>query len=309
MLCIHICRKRCNSDSRNPANASANIPSTSADLERFRHQSHTRHQSSTNVEERRELIRKNLFTKTISGEKSVADLARLLAISRGSDGGMIDEEIGFRPPADEIDLPVSDKKDTVETGGNHDDLTLNSTHSDMTSPEPSAPPLSPTEITAQNATDNVHQEGDTTAQGRDETSVSLLHILANLTHNVSIRLSRQPQAAEEKHYECSICLEEFNPNDTIGWAKDGGDPTTISNSGSGGNTGCDHIFHQGDVFCNTFTCSVLWFDRVMFLLVSSFFASLECLVSWLESHDDCPLCRRKVVHADAAIRFAGWGDF
>ena len=29
-------------------------------------------------------------------------------------------------------------------------------------------------------------------------------------------------------------------------------------------------------------------------------------MSWLERHDDCPLCRRKVVHANAEVRFAGW---
>lgn len=253
ILCIHFCRKKCHSDSRTPSNASiANIPHAPADLERFRRQSHTRDQcSTTNVEERRELVRKNLFTKTISGEKSVADLTRLLAISRCY-GGTIDEEIGCRPSADEIDTHKPDKVDAMETGVSHDDLTSNSTRS---SAEPSAPPLSPTETTAENTTDIVHKEEGTASQVREETSGSLLHILANLTHNVSIRLSRQPQAADEKHYECSICLEEFNPNDTIGWAKDGGDPTTISSSEST-NTGCDHIFHQGDIlFCAT--CSVI----------------------------------------------------
>ena len=78
--------------------------------------------------------------------------------------------------------------------------------------------------------------------------------------------------------ECSICLDSFSPDDVIAWAKDGGDapPDSLSNHAGNNDAGCDHIFHR------------------------------DCLVSWLQHHDECPLCRRKVVHADAEARFAGW---
>jgi hypothetical protein len=84
--------------------------------------------------------------------------------------------------------------------------------------------------------------------------------------------------------ECSICLDRFSPGDEIAWAKDGGDPPPSATLASAvctannndNNTGCDHIFHRG------------------------------CLVSWLGDHDECPLCRRRLVHADADVRFAGW---
>jgi len=80
--------------------------------------------------------------------------------------------------------------------------------------------------------------------------------------------------------ECSICLENFESNDTIAWAKDGGDPPTsfVSSAANNDNdaVGCDHIFHK------------------------------ECLVSWLQNSDKCPLCIRKIVHQDAKTRFSGW---
>jgi len=78
--------------------------------------------------------------------------------------------------------------------------------------------------------------------------------------------------------ECSICLENFEPNDIIAWAKDGGDPPTLSSTAHNNEdaVGCDHIFHK------------------------------ECLVSWLQNSDKCPLCIRKIVHQDAKTRFSGW---
>jgi hypothetical protein len=70
-------------------------------------------------------------------------------------------------------------------------------------------------------------------------------------------------------FECSVCLDPYASGAVVAWAKHGGS--------NGRETECDHIFHK------------------------------ECLVAWLQDHDDCPLCRRKVVHADAEARFAGWG--
>jgi hypothetical protein len=78
--------------------------------------------------------------------------------------------------------------------------------------------------------------------------------------------------------ECSICLEHYSPNDIIAWAKDGGEaPAPNGNSNTiVTSTGCAHIFHK------------------------------QCLFAWLQDHDGCPLCRRRVVHSDAHVRFAGW---
>eukprot|EP00956_Cyclotella_meneghiniana_P008683 scaffold11862_cov74-Cyclotella_meneghiniana.AAC.3 len=226
------------------------------------------------LEARRELVCKNLFTKSISSEKSVTDLARLLAISRGA---TVDEELGCDQIRDELGV---DK---------YDELTLNSTNSEleMSSIEPSAPPLTAEDDVADvidntSTIDTTHGNGEVHAaineykattiwsappqNPEDEHPASLRNLITNLTHNVTKRLSYYPHK-EEKRLECSICLEHFEPNDTIGWAKDGGDPTPIS----GADTGCDHIFHQ-------------------------------------KRHDDCPLCRRKVVHANAEVRFAGWDN-
>jgi len=79
--------------------------------------------------------------------------------------------------------------------------------------------------------------------------------------------------------ECSICLDSYSSDDTICWAKDGGDPPSTLSSANvfvNNDTGCDHIFHK------------------------------ECIVAWLQDHDECPMCRRKVVHQDADVRYAGW---
>ena len=76
--------------------------------------------------------------------------------------------------------------------------------------------------------------------------------------------------------ECSICLEHYSSNDVIAWAKDGGEAPPSNGNGIVTSTGCAHIFHK------------------------------ECLFAWLQDRDGCPLCRRRVVHADAHVRFAGW---
>ncbi|KAL3807628.1 hypothetical protein ACHAXA_005258 [Cyclostephanos tholiformis] len=93
-----------------------------------------------------------------------------------------------------------------------------------------------------------------------------------------------PRMTTGHNMECSICLDQFSPGDEIAWAKDGGDLPTSNNyhsaavnDGAGEMMmGCDHIFHG------------------------------RCLVAWLQHHDECPLCRRTLVHADADVRFAGW---
>lgn len=82
--------------------------------------------------------------------------------------------------------------------------------------------------------------------------------------------THQQQQQQQCKIECSICLDTFTEGDEIAWAKDG------SRTPSMAVEECDHIFHR------------------------------ECLVSWLQHHDECPLCRRLLVHADADVRFAGW---
>ena len=76
------------------------------------------------------------------------------------------------------------------------------------------------------------------------------------------------QQQKQCKIECSICLDTFTSGEEIAWAKDSGSSSI--------EVGCDHIFHK------------------------------ECLVSWLLHRDECPLCRRLLVHADADVRFAGW---
>ncbi len=78
--------------------------------------------------------------------------------------------------------------------------------------------------------------------------------------------------------ECAICLEYYSPNDFIAWAKDGGEAKTSSNNTLASSAGCPHIFHK------------------------------ECIFAWLQDHDGCPLCRKKIVHNDASVRFAGWNQ-
>jgi hypothetical protein len=55
--------------------------------------------------------------------------------------------------------------------------------------------------------------------------------------------------------ECIICLDTYEPGDTICWAK---------------STKCDHIFHG------------------------------ECAKEWLKNHEDCPLCRTKILGVAAS---------
>jgi hypothetical protein len=76
------------------------------------------------------------------------------------------------------------------------------------------------------------------------------------------------QQQQQCKIECSICLDTFTSGEEVAWAKDSGSTST--------EVGCDHIFHR------------------------------ECLISWLQYHDECPLCRRLLVHSDADVRFAGW---
>jgi hypothetical protein len=235
---------------------------------------------------RKELIHKNLFSRKIKREDSVKELSQLLAISRGraieTTNENVDEEMGgCAPSCDTTDTAVEGSFSSEADAG--DDV-----------PTPSAPPLTQTDnIATALHTPNDPQTQTTTATAESTTAPvnetigeSIRNLWKGITHpeHESHPQSRQESTTPQCQHklECSICLDEYSPNDTISWAKDGGDAPSASlaltnNSGNSTSGGCDHIFHQ------------------------------ECIVSWLEHHDDCPLCRRKLVHQDAGIRFSGAG--
>lgn len=255
ILAIQLCKKRCAS---RPSSTSNPATYSRPDLERFRRENQRNggqasYQHSVNVanpDERKELVRKNLFSKTISGEKSVLNLAHLLAISRGAEGAMMDEEVGICNSTGDgvprIDADTKSNSVEIEPSMTHDDLTLDATISEMSVlPEPTAPPLHSKDMVVAEGNSELSPETqpDATPQANEATQGSLRNLFSNLTQNIR-RLSLQ-QTTEEKHIECCICLDNFNPNDIIAWAKDGGDATPISSEGT--DTGCDHIFHQGKV--------------------------------------------------------------
>lgn len=154
------------------------------------------------------------------------------------------------------------------------DRTTTSSPSEPTQPSPSAPSL---------GSDTNETTAVQTEQTTESTSMPVHRLLANLigSEREDGLFSNIPQSNTNntkkrelsndnntKQLECSICLECYSPSDTIAWAKDGG--TNSSDAG------CDHIFHR------------------------------ECLFAWLNDHDDCPLCRRVILHEDADTRFDLW---
>ena len=182
--------------------------------------------------DRKELIKKNLFTRVIQREESVRELCEVLSISRG--GYEVDEELGV-------------------CGSAAVDRTTTSSPSEPAEPSPSAPCLE-SDI-----------DGTIAAQSEQTTESTLMRVnrlLANLIGSeredgLFSNISLEPQLNNTKttkkkqevindnnnntkQLECSICLECYSPNDTIAWAKDGG--TNSSDAG------CDHIFHSECLF-------------------------------------------------------------
>ena len=244
---------------------------------------------------RKELIHKNLFSRKIKREESVKELAELLAISRGRVSDDTDEEMGQVHINDET---TEDSSAPLQEASSSED-----SPSDV--PEPSAPPLTETDNIAtaifsspdRSNTDTTNPletkpENSETAPAESSTTATapregsfIMNLLKGLSnHDLPPQSQEQTAAPQCQSHrcklECAICLEVYKPNDTIAWAKDGGDPPSASvalTNNGGPTSGCDHIFHEG------------------------------CLVSWLEHHDDCPLCRRKLIHEDADVRFSGAG--
>lgn len=298
------------------------------DLRRFRERMSERTGESTRprggsnsasaIADRKELIEKNLFTRQIKREESVKELAKLLAISRG--GEAVDEELGVCHAVDTDDhvVPVESadapslviEKPTSNIKDVQPDVVPASATSDSTMPEPSAPPSTNEEatITVDTIATAISSPPPRRPIDSNQPTITLApirNLWSNLTQNNNNNNNNNNDQNCEREMttnnictptsnaisplhtlhklECSICLEDYSPNDTIAWAKDGGDAPTLSSllsnaSNNSNENGCDHIFHSA------------------------------CLVAWLQDHDECPLCRRKVVHADAEVRFAGWGE-
>ena len=161
------------------------------------------------------------------------------------------------------------------------DTTSPSTNNNITATHPTAHPVILEPI--RNLWSNLTHNNLPTTSEREE-QVDTTAATTTTTNNAATTTTcpkvckRMNSAMSNTKLECSICLEQYVPNDTISWAKDGGDDpvTTLVPSVNNSETGCDHIFHAG------------------------------CIHAWLEDHDDCPLCRRRLVHADAVRRFASW---
>ena len=271
----------------------------------------------SSIASREELIEKNLFCRRIRREESVRELSRLLAISRGGGGSDVvvdvDEELGS------CDAPVVENATAVaadppSTKNKPDPPAAPEAYAASSPPEPSAPPslasapTTDTIATALSSLPEQQQQQQQPSMMNDNNPTLTLAPIRNLwssftTYNNQGSERESTTAAAvmpasttcttasnrnnvmfnpHNKLECSICLENYSPGDTIAWAKDGGDPRdppTVSSPADGINNeanGCDHIFHRG------------------------------CLMAWLQDHDECPLCRRRVVHFDADVRFAGW---
>jgi len=267
--------------------------------------------SESDLEARKELIHQNLFVRQIDREESVIELLRLLAISRGGDGSVLeneDEELGrINWHATSARESTSNPAIKVWEENNGEEGSTSLFNAEMNEPlppavvSPSAPPLS---STVEDTTTSIATPKTMTAVGRlwrsfsrrQQSDPNIIavdstqqhqapqqqHASYNNNDNISIRTTDNSSPHHSNRTECSICLEQYSPNDTIAWAKDGGDTPPTSSSGTTSTsyyTGCDHIFHK------------------------------ECLVAWLlQGHDECPLCRRRVIHADANVRFAGWDE-
>ena len=260
---------------------------------------------------RTELIKKNLFSKAISREDSVKELSQLLAISRGNtsaaDDYFNDEEMGVvagvADEADGSDPALESPPATIEKS-----CPIIQDAASTSSPSSCAPTDPPTPSTPMSTSTDTPTQSSTTennttnpnpnkpvqlgmirnlwsdwVQNSNNSNDGRENNINQMKRNSSTQQPQSqldPQAHHHHHHlECSICLENFLPNNTISWAKDGGDSTNNSEyyiDTNYSSMGCDHIFHE------------------------------ECFIAWLQQHDECPLCRRKVVHADAELRFAGW---
>lgn len=278
---------------------------------------------------RKELIENNLYFKCITREESVCELAMLLAASRvasrvGTTTLPIGEEIHNNDEnnvstannnennANELDDEEQQQEKTVvrmmksnnNFDSNNDSLPLQHEHEEIIPlPLPSQsitstlslnqvlPPSFDYDFSMLKAQEQQHEASVSSSQQSRQidgisnlsSSITITPGTANNKWNVIIKnvctrgtntttttttSNTTHQQQQQCKIECSICLDTFTSGEEIAWAKDSGSTST--------EVGCDHIFHR------------------------------ECLISWLQYHDECPLCRRLLIHADANVRFAGW---
>ena len=77
---------------------------------------------------------------------------------------------------------------------------------------------------------------------------------------------------------CSICLEPYRVGDTVARLKRTG--TTMTATAT--TTATTDAASDGDG-CTTKSCCNHWFHK-------------DCILEWLQNHDDCPLCRVDMIH-------------
>ena len=274
--------------------------------------------------QRKELIEKNLYCKRITREESVRELAILLAASRVGTAATTTLPIGGIHNHDEnnVSNAINNENDTnqldeeqqqektvermMKSNNNFDSnndssplqheqeeiiplpLPSQSTTSTLTQNQV-LPPSFDYDFSMLEAQEQQHDASVTSSQQSRQidgvsnlsSSITITPGTSNNKWNVIIKNVRTGgttttsttsntthQQQKQCKLECSICLDTFTSGEEIAWAKDSGSSSI--------EVGCDHIFHR------------------------------ECLISWLLYHNECPLCRRLLVHADADVRFAGW---
>ena len=324
---VFILYQCCVRNARRSSQLNENQNQNQEDLQRVRQRlsseratSRTTGTASERAVARKVLIEQNLFSRRIiRGDASVKDLSQLLAISRGGIDSEIDIdiELGGIPAtsaevddeeldaaannmptisgvpevaaADDMPTPSAPLQEATSTTRTTDTIaTAISTHPVIVELNDDNPERRPS-VTLRNLWNNLTSSANNLNLERDIASASASALQkpnANTSCSSDSRNTTHHKNGMTYHkMECSICLENFVSNDLVAWAKDGGDPPPQSQSSSAAvaassmnNAGCDHIFHK------------------------------DCIFAWLVDHDECPLCRRMVVHADADTRFAGWDN-
>jgi len=299
LLVYNCCFKARSRHARRSPHASG--PDGSEDLRRFRARLSERGAAGGGDDEaspetsarRTALVEQNLFGRHIQRADSVRDLARLLAVSRGGAPTTPTTSTASTTPTTPDDVPDEERGEAGKGVVVAPTLTRSSSASSL--PVPSAPPqAAPVDAIATAIAMAPEAPNAAHMPTRNPSLEPIRSLWSSLTSTSPARerpgsapaaagksagpspVPPPPAPLPAPKLECSICLEPFAAGDSVAWAKDGGDPADAAEMSTATRTGCNHIFHK------------------------------ECLVAWLQDHDDCPLCRRTLVHADAATRFAGW---
>jgi len=114
------------------------------------------------------------------------------------------------------------------------------------------------------AKDNDAEDPTLSADNRFESGVR--SILNSITF-----FNRVGSLTDTKHEECcSICLEPYVAGDIVARLKTNHNTTASGNPDETNeeSNGCNHWFHE------------------------------DCILEWLQNHDECPLCRKDMIHND-----------